>query len=105
MRGVPSEQAGLLQQLAQRLRDRGLPALGELAASGRATSTKSWPAGTSPAADQNASRSSRFIRLRSTAPPTLRPTEIARVAGRRASPARGKEWSTRYRLACERPSR
>src|SRR4051812_49527005 len=41
--------------------------------SGRATTTKSCPCGSSPATAQKASLSSRFTRLRSTAPPPCPP--------------------------------
>src|SRR3954454_5859584 len=59
-------------------------------ASGRATSTKSWLAGRLSATAQNASRSSRFTRFRSTAPPTLRETDTPN-RGSRASAPRGNE--------------
>ena len=44
----------------------------------RPTSTKSWPAGSRSESFQKASRIARFTLLRSTAPPTLRPTETPR---------------------------
>ncbi len=44
-------------------------------AAGRATITKSWPSRSPSEFDQKASLSRRFMRLRSTAPPSLRPTE------------------------------
>ena len=47
-------------------------------AAGRATITKSSPSGSASARDQKASRNSRFTRVRSTAPPSLRPTETPR---------------------------
>src|SRR5437588_7755078 len=54
---------------------RSPPSRASRAASGRATITKSCSGGSSAATFQNASRSSRFTRFRSTAPPTLRPTD------------------------------
>src|SRR4051794_41684307 len=60
------------------------------AASERATTTKSWPAGRSSSDCQKASLSSRFTLLRSTAPPTLRPTESPSRGGS-SSPSRGKK--------------
>src|SRR5690242_18165817 len=64
-------------------------------ASGRATKTKSCPPGSSSAEAQKASRSRRFTRLRSTAPPTLRPTDTPRRGSSSPASGRGKAWRTR----------
>ena len=76
-------------------------------ASGRATITTSWPAGSRAASCSNASRSSRLTWLRSTAPPTLRETDRPEARSRSAglASARGKPYRTRTRFACERPWR
>ena len=68
-----------------------------------ATTTASVPDGSRLLSSATASRSSRFTRLRSTAPPTLRDTESPRRGG--PSSPRGNTWSTSSRPACERPLR
>src|SRR5206468_704691 len=68
------------------------PSRASAPASGRATRTKSCPSGSSGASAQKASRSIRFTRLRSTAPPTFRPTETP-SRGSPTPSARGKAWS------------
>jgi len=73
------------------------------AAAGLATTTRSCPAASSCARAANASRSSRFTRLRSTAPPTLRETD--KPSRGLLVPTLGNVYSTRYRLAVERPWR
>src|SRR6516165_5256717 len=72
-------------------------------APGRATTTTSCPARRFASVCANASRSSRLTRLRSTAPPTLRDTDRPRRG--RSVVSFGNVYSTRWRLAVERPCR
>src|SRR5437868_3069260 len=72
-------------------------------AAGRATSTTSWSGRSSGSARLKASRSSRLRRFRCTAPPTLRETDSPRRGP--ALAVVGNAYSTRCRLAVERPLR
>src|SRR5262249_51438103 len=65
--------------------------------------TTSCPARRFASVCANASRSSRLTRLRSTAPPTFRDTDRPRRG--RSAVAFGNVYSTRWRLAVERPCR
>jgi hypothetical protein len=100
--GASAQPALAISSPATRPRPEAL-ALGQLARRGRATTTTSWPGLSSASRCANASRSSRLTRLRSTAPPTLRDTDSP-SRGRRRD-AFGNVYSTRWRLAVERPCR
>src|SRR4029077_11278927 len=71
------------------------------AADGLATTTTSCPGLSSASACANAWRSIRLTRLRSTAPPTFRDTDRPRRG--RCAEGFGNVYSTRCRLAVERP--
>src|ERR1035438_8939172 len=66
-------------------------------ASGRATTTTSWPGASVGSTSEKASRSRRLTLLRSTAPPTFRDTD--RPIRGCSTAALGNEYRTRWRLA------